>query len=108
MTKYVIVTAISSHRLRYCIPVDELQQLNTEVPIEGHEIEWAEDCVTCGEIQEFSQLHIGQQIIDAIVIDEDAMIKQFDADNDYLAGWTKEKKIKYIRDWKFNKTGYNE
>lgn len=107
MTKYAIVTAISSYRMRYCIPVDELQQLNTEVPIEGHEIEWAEDCVTCGEIEEFSQKHIGEQIIDAVVIDEDAMLGQFDKDNDYLVEWTKEKKIQHVRNWKFDKTGYS-
>jgi hypothetical protein len=107
MTKYVIVTAISSHRMRYCIPVDELQQLNIEVPIEGHEIEWAEDCVTCGEVEEFSQKHIGEQIIDAVVIDEDAMLGQFDKDNDYLVEWTKEKKIQHVRNWKFDKTGYS-
>jgi hypothetical protein len=107
MTKYAIVTAISSYRMRYCIPVDELQQLNTEVPIEGHEIEWAEDCVTCGEVEEFSQKHIGEQIIDAVVIDEDAMLGQFDKDNDYLVEWTKEKKIQHVRNWKFDKTGYS-
>lgn len=62
MTKYVIVTAISSYRMRYCIPVDELQKLNPDVPIEGHEIEWADDCVTSEDVDEFSQMHIGEQI----------------------------------------------
>ena len=102
MTKYVIVTAISSYRMRYAIPVDQLQELNTDVPVEGHETEWAMDCVTCEEVKEFSQMHIGEQIIDAVVVDEDAMLAQFDKDNDYLAGWTKEKKINYVRNWKFN------
>lgn len=101
MTKYAIVTAISSYRIRYAIPVDELQKLNTDVPVEGHEEEWAMDCVTCGEAEEFSQLHIGEQIIDAVVVDEDAMLAQFDKDNDYLADWTKEKKIQHVRNWKF-------
>lgn len=105
MTKYVIVTAISSYRIRYAIPVDELQQLNTDVPVEGHEEEWAMDCVTCGEAEEFSQLHIGEQIIDSVVIDEDAMLEQFDKENDYLALWSKEQKVKYAHDWKFDKTG---
>ena len=51
--KYVIVTAISTHRIRYCIPVSELQAMNTKVPVDGHEIEWAEDCVTMNEAEEF-------------------------------------------------------
>lgn len=104
MTKYVIVTAISSHRMRYVIPVDELQKLNTDVPVEGHEEEWAMDCVTCNEVNDFSQVHLGEQIVDAVVVDEDAMLAQFDKDNDYLAGWTKEKKIEYVRKWKFDRT----
>lgn len=104
MTKYVIVTAISSHRMRYVIPVDELQKLNTDVPVEGHEAEWAMDCVTCGEVNDFSQMHIGEQIIDAHIFDEESMLIMFDADNDYLKDWSKEKKLEYVRNWKFDKT----
>jgi hypothetical protein len=100
MTKYVIVTAISSYRMRYCIPVDELQQLNTEVPVEGHEIEWANDCVTCNEIKEFSQKHVGESIIDTEILTEEQMLEKFDTDNDYLIDWTREKKIQYVRNWK--------
>jgi hypothetical protein len=92
--------------MRYCIPVDELQQLNTDVPIEGHEIEWAEDCVTCGEVEEFSQKHIGETIIDSEIITEEEMLNKFDSDNDYLKDWSKEKKIQHVRHWKYDKTGY--
>ena len=100
MTKYVIVTAISSYRMRYCIPVDELQELNVEVPVEGREIEWAEDCVTCNEVVEFSQKHIGETIIDSEILTEEQILEKFDADNDYLKDWTREKKIEYVRNWK--------
>ncbi len=100
MTKYAIVTAISSYRMRYCIPVDELQELNVEVPVEGREIEWAEDCVTCNEVVEFSQKHVGETIIDSEILTEEQMLEKFDADNDYLTDWTREKKIQYVRDWK--------
>lgn len=100
MTKYVIVTAISSYRIRYTIPVDELQKLNEDVPVDGHEIEWAEDSVTCQDVEEFSQLHIGESIIDSRIVDEQEMLRMFDADNDYLNSWTKERKIEYVKDWK--------
>jgi hypothetical protein len=100
MTKYVIVTAISSYRMRYCIPVDELQELNVEVPVEGREIEWAEDCVTCDEVVEFSQKHVGETIIDSEILTEEQMLEKFDADNDYLKDWTREKKVEYVRNWK--------
>lgn len=100
MTKYVIVTAISSHRMRYCIPVDELQKMNTSVPVKGHEREWAMDTVTMQEVKEFSQDHIGEQIIDAQVVDEEEMLRQFNEDNDYLKSWTTEKKIEWVNDWR--------
>ena len=96
MTKYVIVTAISSYRMRYCISVDELQKLDAAVPIEGHEIEWANDCVSCGEVEEFSQHWIGENIIDAEIADEDQMLDKFDVENDYLSVWTKENKLAHI------------
>jgi hypothetical protein len=80
--------------------VDELQELNIEVPVEGREMEWAEDCVTCNEVEEFSQKHIGETIIDSEILTEEQMLEKFDADNDYLTGWTREKKIEYVRNWK--------
>jgi hypothetical protein len=86
--------------MRYCIPVDELQELNVEVPVEGREIEWAEDCVTCDEVVEFSQKHVGETIIDSEILTEEQMLEKFDADNDYLKDWTREKKIQYVRNWK--------
>jgi hypothetical protein len=86
--------------MRYCIPVDELQELNVEVPVEGREMEWAEDCVTCNEVVEFSQKHVGETIIDSEILTEEQMLEKFDADNDYLKDWTREKKIQYVRNWK--------
>lgn len=100
MTKYVIVTAISSYRMRYAIPVDELQRMNPDVSIEGREIEWANDSVTCEEAQEFSQKHIGEQIIDTKVISEDEMLVMFDQENDYLKDWSTEKKLEYVKKWR--------
>lgn len=96
--KYVIVTAVSMFRMRYCIPVSELQKMNPEVPVEA--VQWAEDSVTMNEAEEFSQLHLGETIIDTMVVDEEAMLSLFDKDNGYLSGWTREKKIDFVRDWK--------
>lgn len=95
--KYVLVTAISTHRMRYAIPMDELQKLNEEQPVDP---KWALDCVTMQEIEEFSQEHLGEQIVDYDVLTEEEILAQFDKDNDYLTSWTTEKKINYIRDWK--------
>lgn len=95
--KYVLVTAISTHRIRYAIPMDELQKLNEKQPVNP---KWALDCVTMQEIEEFSQEHLGEQIVDFDVLTEEEILARFDKDNDYLTSWTAEKKINYIRDWK--------
>jgi hypothetical protein len=95
--EYVVVTTISTFRERYVIPMDELQKLNPDQPVDPS---WALDCVTCQEIKEFSQRHVGEQIIDAQVVKEKEILQFFDADNDYLAEWSEEQKLEWIRDWK--------
>jgi hypothetical protein len=52
------------------------------------------------EAEEFSQLHLGEMIVDSEIVTEEGMLAQFDKDNDYLTSWTTEQKINYIRDWK--------
>lgn len=101
--RYVVVTAISTHRMRYCVPVSELQKLNPDVDITNDiakQVEWANDSVTMEEVKEFSQHHIAENIVDTFILDEERMLMMFDRDNDYLKGWSKEKKIEHIHDWK--------
>ena len=101
--RYVVVTAISTHRMRYCVPVSELQKLNTDVNImndPAKQIEWAKDSVTMEEVKEFSQDWLGESIVDAFILDEERTLNLFDRDNDYLKEWTKEQKLKHIHNWK--------
>ena len=100
MTKYVAVTTISSFRHRYMIPVEDLQKFNPTVPIAGKECEWAEDCVTCEDAEEFSQVWVGETIIDSQLLSEQEMLQLFDKDNDYLSEWTIEKKIQHVNNWR--------
>jgi hypothetical protein len=94
--KYVVVTAVSTFRQRYVVPLDELQKLNPEVPVNP---DWAMDAVTCEEVEEFSQKHIGELITDCNVLNEDEILELFDKDNDYLASWDRDQKINHIRKW---------
>jgi len=100
MTKYVSVTTISTFKHRYFIPVDDLQKQNTSVPIDGLECQWAEDCVTCNDVEEVSQEWLGETIVDSQIVSEEDMLNIFDHENDYLKGWTIEQKIKHVQDWK--------
>lgn len=92
---YVVVTAISQFRMRYVMHKDDLQKLNTDAEV--NPIEWAEDTVTCDDIEDFSQEHLGQHIVDSRMVDEDEMLEIFDRDNDYLRGWDRGYKIEWTR-----------
>lgn len=91
--QYVVVTTISTHRMRYCVPLSELQKCNEDVPVDPA---WADDCVSCNELDDFSQDHLGELIVDRVVLSEDEVLELFDKDNDYLREWTKETKLKNI------------
>ena len=92
--KYAVVTTVSSFYHYYVVPLDLLQELNDEQPVEKN---WLEDLVVCHEVGEFSQKHIGEQILESSIVDEENILKLFDKQNQYLSKWSKEKKIDYIR-----------
>ena len=99
--KYIVVTAISSFKMKYVIPTEELQKLNPEIDLDDAAARgWAEDCVIMEEVKDFSQKHIGETVIETDILDEDTLLKVFDRENDYLSEWTREKKINYARNWK--------
>ena len=101
--RYVVVTAISTHRMRYCVPVSKLQELNKDVDImndPAKQVEWVKDSVTMEEVKEFSQHWVGEQIVDSFILDEERVLQLFNKDNDYLSDWDKEKKLKYIHNWR--------
>ena len=92
---YVVVTAISSYRMRYVMHRDDLQKLNPLDPVDA--IEWANDTVINDECEEFSQEHMGEYIADTVEMNEEDMLELFDRDNSYLGSWTKDKKVAMVR-----------
>jgi hypothetical protein len=62
--------------------------------------EWAMDTVVMNEAEEFSQEHIGEQVISHRVISNEEYMRMFDEDNSYLASWENEKKLGFITKWK--------
>ena len=83
MKKLVLVDAISSHRMRYVVEVEDV-------------LEHALDTVVMQEAIEFSQLHIGEQISSYREITEEEYLKIFDEDSSYLKDWETEKKLNFI------------
>jgi hypothetical protein len=93
--EYVVVTAISSHRMRYVMHRDDLQKLNPLDTVNA--IEWANDTVSNEECADFSQEHMGEYIVDTVEMNEEDMLELFDKDNDYLRELTRAQKVAMVR-----------
>ena len=91
---YVVVTCVNQFRSKYVIHKDDLQNLNPDNPVE---IDWAAEAVIAEEIEEFSQLHLGERIIDTIEVTEDDMISMFRTENDYLADKNDVEVVNFVR-----------
>jgi hypothetical protein len=81
-TEWVLVECISTFRQRYMVEVPKGKTL------------WALDTVTMEEAKEFSQEHIGEQIISHRIVSKKEALLLCDVDNDYGSEWDKETKMK--------------
>lgn len=99
MTKdYVVVTTISTFHHRFVMHKDDLRKMNTDIKSTDKDLaEWAMDTVVMEECNEFSQKHLGEQIVDTYECDEDEMLTFFDRDSYYLSGWDRAAKIEWVR-----------
>lgn len=87
--KYAVIHTISHFRHIYAIPMEDTDELIH-----------MKDLVTCEEVKEFSQEHISEDIYYATEMTENEVLKLFDEQNDYLSGWSTEKKLEWINNWK--------
>ena len=94
---YVVVTTISTHRMRYVMHKDDLQKLGDVHATDADLCDWAMDTVTMEECEEFSQHWLGEQISDVYECDEDEMLTFFDRDNSYLSSWSRDYKVQWAR-----------
>ena len=90
--RYVILTAISTFKIRYAIP-EEALSADTDQGL----INKATDAVIAEKVEEFSQEWLGETVIDERICTEEEMLEIFDRENDYLKSWTREEKIDYVR-----------
>ena len=80
-TEFVLVECVSTFRMRYMV----------EVP--KGKADWALDTVVMKEAEEFSQEHLGEQIVSHRVVSKEDALALCDADNDYTKTWNDEKKM---------------
>jgi len=88
-TEWVLVECVSTFRDRYMV----------EVP--KGKTEWSLDTVTMNEAKEFSQEHLGEQIVSHRVVTKEEALVICDKDNDYTKSWNEELKMKnFFTTWK--------
>ena len=80
-TELVMVECVSMFRMRYVVEVPKGKS------------EWALDTVTCNEAKEFSQEHIGEDIVSHRVVSKEEAIAICGIDNNYCSEWTEEQKV---------------
>jgi hypothetical protein len=79
--EFVLVECISMFRQRYVV----------EVP--AGKAEWALDTVVMQEAKEFSQEHIGENIVSHRVMSEEQVLALCNIDNDYANNWNDKLKL---------------
>ena len=79
--EFVLVECISMFRQRYVV----------EVP--AGKSEWALDTVVMQEAKEFSQEHIGENIVSHRVMSEEQVLALCNIDNDYANNWNDKLKL---------------
>ena len=87
--QWVLVECVSTFRQRYMVEVP----VGTDAQGKDKTL-WALDTVTMEEAKEFSQEHIGEQIVSHRVVSKKEALELCDQDNDYTKSWDKELKMK--------------
>lgn len=96
--EYVSITTVSTFRHRYVIHKDDLQNLNLEHEATIEELcDWAKDEITMESTDDFSQEHLGEQIVETRPISKEEMLELFSKENTYLKSWNKEQILSFVR-----------
>lgn len=93
--RYAVVTTVDIVRKTYAIPLHELQELNTEMPVQ---LDWASDCVVMGEVN-----HIVENVADEVILNVDNM--DFESLANHLDIFDEDERVRLqiaVDNWKRN------
>lgn len=75
-----------TYRMRYVVEAENETKAN----------EYVNKHLSSAVLQEFSQLHISEEIFSTRKIKDKEYLKLFDKDNGYLESWTEEEKFEFV------------
>jgi|TARA_B110000483_G_C18172302_1_gene533708 hypothetical protein len=101
---YLVTTVVSTHRMRYAIPISAMSE-EGDMPLPTDQaIDWIQDSVTMEEVEEFSQHWMGESIVDTFVLDKERVLNLYKRDNPHVVEvMTDQKILDRIADWKIKK-----
>jgi hypothetical protein len=101
---YVVTTVVSTHRMRYAIPISAMSE-EGDMPLPTDQaINYIQDSVTMEEVEEFSQHWMGESIVDTFVLDKERVLNLYKRDNPHMVEiMTDQQILDHIADWKLKK-----
>jgi hypothetical protein len=101
---YVVTTVVSTHRMRYAIPISAMSE-EGDMPLPTDQaINYIQDSVTMEEVEEFSQHWMGESIVDTFVLDKERVLNLYNRDNPHMVEiMTDQQILDHIADWKLKK-----
>ena len=101
---YVVTTVVSTHRMRYAIPISAMSE-EGDMPLNTDQaITYIEDSVTMEEVEEFSQHWMGESVVDTFVLDKERVLNLYKRDNPHMVEiMTDQQILDHIADWKLKK-----
>jgi hypothetical protein len=95
--KYVVVNTVVTYKHQYVIPMDQLQDLNPDSPVEAA---WAADTVVMEEANPTATKMIGENIVDIMTVDEPTAYAFVRMDNPHYGDVNDEFVAMMIDSWK--------
>ena len=101
---YVVTTVVSTHRMRYAIPISAMSE-EGDMPLNTDQaITYIEDSVTMEEVEEFSQHWMGENIVDTFVLDKERVLNLYKRDTTHVVEFMDDEAIlERIANWKIKK-----
>ncbi len=102
---YVVTTVVSTHRMRYAIPISAMSE-EGDMPLNTDDaITYIQDSVTMEEVEEFSQHWMGENIVDTFVLDKERVLNLYKRDTPWFkeANMSDEAILERIENWKIKK-----
>ena len=96
--KYVLVEAISTFKMKYAIPIDDIDPDNSTVDF----IKYAEHLVSREKVTDIYQCYMGETITASNIVTDDALVEIYKEQFKIETSRTKEDILKIINNWEIN------